>query len=163
MKGSNLGNFLKSLLFSWVAIVFGTSMLIAAFAPIPIKQYQAQPVLNYLQQCWEIADEMGPVVKLSIIALFSVLIYLFKNYTLRHHNLLAYVTAVVIAISTILIVLAFLPASYSRGYGIGLTGTRFDMAMLPYYLSGALLGGIVFPFSYFTFGKIKLRHKKTQP
>lgn len=45
------------------------------------------------------------------------------------------------------VVLAVLPASLSRGYGIGLTGQRFDSSLLPLYLAGAVLGGVAFAFT----------------
>jgi hypothetical protein len=36
------------------------------------------------------------------------------------------------------------PAAFSRGFGAGLTGTRFDPAVLPPYLVSGALGAVAY-------------------
>ena len=43
-----------------------------------------------------------------------------------------------------MLLLAFLPEAWSRGFGIGLTGARFDPATLPWYLIGGAAAGLAF-------------------
>ncbi len=45
------------------------------------------------------------------------------------------------------VTLALIPKSLSRGFGVGLTGARFAGATLPIYLCGGALGGVVFTLS----------------
>lgn len=46
-----------------------------------------------------------------------------------------------ISVAAMILDLALLPAPLSRSFGIGLTGARFDPAVLPYYLGGAAIAG----------------------
>jgi hypothetical protein len=43
-----------------------------------------------------------------------------------------------------LAVLASLPAEWSRGFGVGLSGNRFDPGLLAVYLFSAALAGLAF-------------------
>ncbi|MCJ8211982.1 hypothetical protein MUY27_19850 [Mucilaginibacter sp. RS28] len=152
---STLSITLKSLLGGWVALVFGTSTLVYFFSPIPHRSFHQNPVINGLRNIWEIADDMGPVVKLSIIAVFAVL-YILSRSIIKKSRLSFYTGSIIIAVIAVLLVLALLPADLSRGYGIRLTGARFDLSMLPIYLSGAVLGGVVFSYIYFKLSRASL-------
>lgn len=46
-----------------------------------------------------------------------------------------------ISVMAMIVDLGLLPATLSRSFGIGLTGSRFDPAVLPYYLGGAAIAG----------------------
>jgi hypothetical protein len=46
-----------------------------------------------------------------------------------------------------LLTVGLVPEFLSRGFGIGLTGARFDPSVLPIYLVGGALGGIAFTIS----------------
>lgn len=46
-----------------------------------------------------------------------------------------------------LLVLAFLPETWSQGFGIGLTGSRFVLLPTAIYLGGGFLSGVVFSIS----------------
>jgi hypothetical protein len=59
-----------------------------------------------------------------------------------------YLTSIFSALIAVVLVLAFLPENISRGYGIGLTGFRFETKMLPIYLVGAVFGGIIYSLLY---------------
>ena len=138
---------LKALLAGWVTIVFGTSTLIYFFTSLEHEIYHSNLLLNILRNIWEIADEMGPAVKLSIVIVLGILVHLFRN-TISKSRIYFYLSSIAFAIISVLSVLALLPVNLSRGYGIGLTGTRFDTEMMPVYLIGAILGGIVLAYVY---------------
>jgi mannose/fructose/N-acetylgalactosamine-specific phosphotransferase system component IIC len=137
----------KALLGAWATLVFGTSMLIYFFSSVPHKFYHQNPVVNILRNIWEIADEMGPAVKISIIIVFGILVLLFKS-TISKNQIFFYLGSTIVAIISVSLVLALLPSDLSRGYGIGLTGARFDIKMIPIYLLGAVWGGAVFAYIY---------------
>ena len=95
---------------------------------------------------WEVADEVGPAAKLLMIALFAALVLLgerlgpgttWKRYALN----------IALGIGAMLLVLGLLPEALSRGFGIGLTGARFDPSILSIYLVGGVLGGLAFTVS----------------
>ena len=43
-----------------------------------------------------------------------------------------------------LLMLALLPAAWSRGFGIGIAGARFEPVLVGIYLSGALAAALTF-------------------
>jgi hypothetical protein len=137
---------LKSLLAAWITIIFGTSALFALTSPINFKTYSDNAFLNFFISTWEIADEIGPIVKISIIIIFAILVSISANF-IKHKKNIVYLVNAVLGILSIVIVLGFLPKDYSRGFGIGLTGIRFDNQTLPIYLIGSILGGLVYSYS----------------
>jgi len=100
---------------------------------------------------WRVADEMGPVVKLLMVVLFAALLepgerWLRAN-PARHARSLAwwpYAVNVTAGVAAMLLTLAFVPAAFSRGFGIGLTGARFDRAVLPLYFASGALGAVAY-------------------
>jgi hypothetical protein len=54
----------------------------------------------------------------------------------------------IFAFISVFLVLAFLPEILSRGYGVGLTGTRLEWGMTLLCLMGGLWGGLVFAYVY---------------
>jgi hypothetical protein len=134
---NSVGNTLKALLAGWIGIVFGTSVLIYFLSPLAPLTYHP-----------------NPAVKLSIVAVFGALVFAFRPaISRRPAGLVA--GSVGFALVAVLLVLALLPAGLSRGYGIGLSGARFDPAILPLYLAGALLGGAVFAYAYIRLARAK--------
>jgi hypothetical protein len=105
------------------------------------KIYHKGTLFNSLRNIWEIADEMGPFVNISIVFLFGGLLYIFRKIL---KNRFFYLTNIISALIAVILVLAFLPENISRGYGIGLTGFRFDPKTFPIYLAGAAFGGTVY-------------------
>lgn len=150
---SNTGQILKALLASWVTIVFGTSMLIVAFAPIQQQTHTSNQIINFLLQTWAVADEMGPAVKISIILLFAICIFTYRKFSAKNNFILSSIISAFFATVSVLLVLAFLPAEYSRGFGIGLTGTRFDEQVIVFYLIGAVAGGLAFSYTDYRLSK----------
>ena len=110
---------------------------------------------------WRVADEMGPAAKLLLVALFATFLWLGERYWLQpagatsahavseqpSQSWSAYAVNVALGAAAMLLTLALVPAAYSRGFGVGLTGARFDPEVLPLYLVSATLGAIAYTLS----------------
>jgi hypothetical protein len=134
---------LTALLAAWVAMVFGTSLLMAAFGPLGPGPASVQELARAV---WKGADDMGPGVKLLLIVFFGVQMLGGKRRDppRPEHGI---VLEALLGAFAMLMTLALIPEPYSRGFGVGLTGARFDGATLPIYLCGGALGGVVFTLS----------------
>ena len=120
---------LGGLLLAWVVQIFWTSTLVAMFHHSEVT----------LVAIWGVADEVAPLAKISFILFLALLITPLR---LRAVPLFAHMAWWTIAsLGAILMVLALLPLHLSRGFGIGLTGMRFDPGLLPIYLVGAAVAG----------------------
>lgn len=135
----------QALLYAWVTMVFGTSALMALVRPLAFAVYSPNRLLNFLQSTWAIADEVGPLVKIAIIVVFAALVWAGSRVA-GPRTWAAYPVNVLAGISAHAIVLGLLPQAYSRGFGIGLTGTRFDERIIGFYLVGAVLGGLLYTY-----------------
>lgn len=134
---------LTALLAAWVAMVFGTSLLMAAFGPLGPGPASVQELARAV---WKGADDMGPAVKVLMIVLFGVQMLGGKRHDPpRPEHSLALAT--LLGAFAMLMTVALIPESLSRGFGVGLTGKRFDGATLPIYLCAGALGGVVFTLS----------------
>jgi hypothetical protein len=111
--------------------------------------------VNTLRNIWEVANEIGLLVKLSIVIIFGLLVISLRK--LENSTSIFYLANIALAIIAILVVITLMPSGYSRGYSIGLKGKRFDMQMLPIYLSGAILGGAAYSFVYKLLSTVKNR------
>lgn len=123
---------LAALLAAWVVQIFGTSALLA-----PLQD----GALSTATAIWSIADEVGPFAKIAYVAMLALLLS-----PLRQRQLAAGPAVAIWALASVaavLAVLAFLPAHYSRGFGIGYDGARFSSATLPVYAAAAALAGAV--------------------
>jgi hypothetical protein len=89
---------------------------------------------------------MGPAVKLLLIAFFALQVLGGWRAASQRTGPRMAVDAGAGALA-MLLTLAAVPESLSRGFGVGLTGARFDPALLPIYLCGGAFGGIVFTLS----------------
>jgi hypothetical protein len=134
---------LTALLAAWVTMIFGTSLLMAAFGPLGADQ---TGLWDLARAALDGADEMGPAVKLLLIALFALQVLGGRRFDPQRPWQRAAVNAA-FGMSAMLLALAMIPESFSRGFGVGLTGARFDPAVLPLYLCGGALGGVVFALS----------------
>ncbi len=127
--------FWTSLVFAWVAVIFLPSIFIALFGLSPAAAGE-----EVLSAVLEIADEVAPAAKLSFPLLFGGSLLLARRLGRDTGATLNALFACIAA----LLALALLPADLSRGFGVGLTGTRFDPALLPIYLGSAAVAGLVF-------------------
>jgi hypothetical protein len=134
---------LTALLAAWVTMVFGSSLLMAAFGPVEPGPSGVQELARAV---WKGADDMGPAVKLLLIVLFGAQMLGGKRRDPPRPEYSIVLRALLGAFA-MLMTLALIPESLSRGFGVGLTGARFDRATLPIYLCAGALGGVVFTLS----------------
>ncbi|MDX2209059.1 MAG: hypothetical protein SFV20_01730 [Sphingopyxis sp.] len=123
---------LGGLLAVWVVQIFGTSAMLAGMNA---------GTLPALATVWQLADEVGPVAKIAFVAVLAVLLAATRrrDYSAPEQIILwAGISGL-----AVLMVLALLPADFSRGFGIGFSGVRFASATLPIYIGGAVVGGMV--------------------
>lgn len=129
-------------LFAWVALVFVPSALIALAGLSPLA---AASDAGLLGRVWIVGDEVGPAVKLSLGALLAVFLVGIGRSgvsgALRHGLVL------VACMGAVVLALAFVPEGHSRGFGIGLAGSRFDGALMAIYAVGAMVAALVFELS----------------
>lgn len=127
----------------WATAVFATSALIAMFGPPHLHGAGADGAANLLAVTWRLADDMSPLAKLLFGGLFAGLCWAVSRLAITRGpvHLTLYAMA---GIAAMVIDLLLIPERFSRGFGIGLTGARLDMAVLPFYLLGAVLAGVVF-------------------
>jgi hypothetical protein len=92
-----------------------------------------------------VADQVAPAAKILFAVLFAAMLSVARRVTLRRS--LGIALDMALSCVAMLAVLALLPAAWSRGFGIGLTGARFTAAPLLIYLAGALLAGLGFSLS----------------
>lgn len=118
-------------LFGWVTAVFLPSLLIA---------FERHGLAGLPGATWKVADDVGPFAKLLLGALLMLFFWLATR--LRFGPLA--LRAALAGLAAMALTLALIPAGYSRGFGIGLTGARFDPAVLPWYAIGAVAAGCVF-------------------
>jgi riboflavin transporter FmnP len=137
---------LKALLVAWATLVFGTSALLVLASPLHFKTYSSNVLANFFRATWEVADEVGPLVKISLIVVFTLLVVASEKF-IKPRFSDTYGVSALLAVLAIVVVLSALPETYSRGFGIGLTGTRFDECTITIYLLGAVLSGIVYQYS----------------
>lgn len=104
-------------------------------------------VFDFFANLWEIADEIGPVVKLSIPCLLGILLLLFKK-SIFENRLKIFLFSGLFSIISISMILFFLPKDLSRGFGFGLSDLNiFNVVVLLYNLA-ALIGGLFFATCY---------------
>lgn len=125
------------MIFGWVVAIYVPSALIAAFGLAPPGTPE-----GILAATWHMTDEIGPFAKLTFAALAAAF-FLGTRLAPMPLALRAAADAALGALAMFLL-LAFLPADWSRGIGIGLSGQRFDPALLPIYLLGGALAGLTF-------------------
>ena len=129
--------FFLAWIFGWVTGIFVPSGLIVAAALSPLVEGN-----NLLGDVFDVADEVAPAAKLSFAFIFAILLMLAR--------LLSYTRAACIDSSigaaSMILVLALLPADWSRGFGVGLTGSRFAALPTLFYILGGLLSGAAFSF-----------------
>lgn len=137
---------LLALLTGWVTMVFVTSALIVLLGVPNSMTVEGVGRPGLAAATWRVADEVGPAVKLLLIAIFAVLVLLGERSGLRR-LWQRYALNMIGGIGAMLLALGLVPGALSRGFGIGLTGARFDPSVLSIYLVGGALGGVAFTVS----------------
>ncbi len=103
--------------------------------------------MNTLRNIWEVANEIGLLVKFSIVIIFGLLVTSLRKVE-NSTSIVFYLANIALSIIAVLVVITLMPSGYSRGYVIGLTGKRFDVQILPIYLCRAIFGGARYSFVY---------------
>jgi hypothetical protein len=137
---------LVALLAAWVTMVFVTSALVALLVPPNAAITGIVGERGFLGATIRLADEMGPAIKLFLIAAFAALALVGERAGLRASGP-RLALSVAAGVAAMLLTLALIPESLSRGFGVRLTGARFDPALLPIYLACGALGGVAFTVS----------------
>ena len=123
--------------FGWVTAIYLPSFSIAVLSLSPLATGD-----NLFLDAFAVADEVSPAAKLAFAILFGGFL-LIARLAGAHRWLIDAALGVV----SMLLVVAFLPEQSSRGFGVGLNGTRFDMLPTLIYVVGGFLSGVVFSFS----------------
>lgn len=123
---------------AWATAIYVPSVLIATMSLSPLATGE-----NLLVDAFQVADEVSPAAKLTFAALFGGILIALRLGGARRRALVD----AGIGVFSMLLVVAFLPESWSRGFGVGLSGTRFEMLPTAVYLGAGVLSGVVFTLS----------------
>ena len=119
----------------WATAVYLPSLLIGLLSLSPLPT-----VGNLFVDVFQIADEVSPAAKISYGVLFGALIMAARAGGVRGGVWLS----VPVGAISIALVTALLPEHWSRGFGVGLNGVRFDPPLMAIYLIGGIASGLVF-------------------
>jgi hypothetical protein len=131
--------FFLAITLAWAVAIFLSSALVALAALSPFAVGKSLPAAT-----WAVADEVGPAAKLAFVLVAAPL--LFASAT-RLRGAAALAAEIASACTAMLLTLALLPQSWSRGFGFGLTGTRLDPAALTIYVASAAIAALAFHLS----------------
>ena len=140
-RSTSLKCFFAAWIFAWVIAIFVPSILIAWAGLSPLAQGRGLPAAILA-----VADEAAPAAKIGFAFLMGLFLVLARK-AIRTQNAVAVGADILLAVLAMLLMLALLPADWSRGFGIGMTGTRFAPAATLIYLAGAGLAGLAFSLS----------------
>lgn len=143
---TDLGCRLVALLAAWVSMVFGSSAPIAWFGFSRSAGTRASGLAHLPVATWEVSDAVGPAAKLLLIGVFAALVLSGERLSTGRPGY-TYVRNAALGVTAMLLTLGVVPESLSRGFGVGLTGERYDFAVVPVYVLGGMLGGFAYTFS----------------
>lgn len=149
MSRQNLANFLYAWIPAWAIMVFLPGA-IAVVLGSPLAEANGR---NALSAIWALGDDIFPTAKLACGALLLAFLLASRRLNLRNNAIRALLGAIG-GIAVMVIVLALIPVDHARGFGIGLTGERFDSSMTPLYLAAGAIAG--------AFGAVVLRRPVTK-
>jgi hypothetical protein len=135
--------FLPAWIAAWVTAVFVPSALIAYLGLSNAAASVGTGFHRLPASTWKVADDVGPLVKLMLGGLlFVCLLGLGRMHSLSRGA--RYSGSVAIGVIAVAVIIALVPATFSRGFAVALTGTRFDPLTTPIYLLGGALSGLSF-------------------
>ncbi|MBY0447201.1 MAG: hypothetical protein K2P95_00805 [Hyphomonadaceae bacterium] len=123
---------------AWATAIYVPSVLIAMLSLSPLATGE-----NLFVDAFQVADEVSPAAKLTFAALLGGILIALRLGGARRRVLVD----AGIGVFSMVLVLAFLPESWSRGFGVGLSGTRFELLPTAIYLGGGFLSSVVFRLS----------------
>ena len=133
--------FFGAWIFGWVTAIFVPSALIALAELSPRSSGKGIIIGTFA-----VADQVSPAAKLGFGTLTAAFMLSARRFV-AVRGIFAIALDVLLAVTATLLVLVLLPEQWSRGFGIGLTGTRFAPEATLIYLAGAFLSGLVFSLS----------------
>lgn len=119
----------------WVTSIYLPSFTIALLALSPLASAD-----NILAATFAVADEVSPAAKLAFAVVFGSALLAIRLARADRR----WLADAAIGVISIMLVVAFLPENWSRGFGVGLAGNRFDLLPTMIYLVGGFLSGVVF-------------------
>lgn len=127
--------FFVALIAGWVVAIFLPSAIVAAagLSPLAAGRDLASATL-------EVADEVAPAAKIGFALVFALLLYVWR----RRIGPPALWADILAGCAAMLATAAMLPEPWSRGFGAGLAGSRFDPVLLAVYALGGALAGLAF-------------------
>ena len=120
---------------AWATAVYLPSLAIALLSLSPLTTGG-----NLFLDTFEVADEVSPTAKLTYAVLFGALMMSARVAGAGRGVSINVLSGVI----SIALVVALLPDYWSRGFGIGLNGVRFDPLPTSIYLIGGFASGVVF-------------------
>lgn len=120
---------------AWATAVYLPSLAITLLSLSPLP-----PGGNLLLDTFQVADEVSPAAKQTYAVLFGAFMMSARVADAGR----GVPTSVVIGAISMTLVVALLPEDWSRGFGVGLKGVRFDPLPTAIYLIGGVASGIVF-------------------
>lgn len=134
-RPSSLKCFFVAWVLAWATAVYLPSLAIALLSLSPLASGG-----NLFLDTFEVADEVSPAAKLTYAALFGSFVFLARARGAGR----GLPINVLIGVLSIALVVALLPEHWSRGFGIGMNGIRFDPLPTVIYLIGGFASGVVF-------------------
>jgi hypothetical protein len=125
----------------WATSVFLPSLWIAFLglsAPVAVN---GTGFSHLPGNSWQVADDVGPAVKLMIGSLLLAGL-LGLNRLLRRPPAARLLGGGVVGVAAVLTTIGFIPAGLSRGFALALAGERFDPTLSLIYLLGGVIGGV---------------------
>lgn len=142
VRGGKLKCSVAAWVAAWAVAVFLPSLLIA-FARLPEGGFT---LARLGADAWQIADTMSMGAKLMLGAALAGLFWAAQRLARDDREALMAMSAVA-GVFAMTLTLLLIPATWSRGFGIGLAGARLAPTLLPLYLTGAAVAGMVHAWS----------------
>jgi hypothetical protein len=101
---------------------------------------------GFFAATFAIADEVAPAAKIGFALLMALMLFAARKLSnFRRGTTLA--LDIALACVAMCLVIALLPADWSRGFGVGLSGVRFAPEVTLVYLASAAASGLAFHLS----------------
>jgi hypothetical protein len=123
------------MILAWIIALYVPKFVIAAAGVVNGPD-------GVLATTWYLTDQVEISAKVALALLTTTLLLAARLVPLGPQ--LRLFADALLGTAAMLLLLALLPASWSDGIGIGLTGRRFDPMTLPAYLVGGFLAGLAY-------------------
>lgn len=131
---------------AWAVAVFAPSLVIAYLGLSDAAAALGTGLHRLPASTWKVADDVGPAVKLTMGGLLLVAFLGLDR--LQVSPIARTVVSISLGIAAVAITIAFIPTTFSRGFAVALTVTRFDPLLTAIYCAGGALAGVSFVFGF---------------